>query len=448
MHQSWLHDMQSSESLRGHEPRRRHLYDSPPVALTQVRNVAAYQTYRLPRFLVAWLDRRFPLRKRADWVAAGSPDLYAETLSSITQTSKLSGILVLPFAIACTAARAASQIPALVSGNSTQPANELCGGSSLCLFAQSFGPVFTGWGHYTVLLVYLHVNIYRPGIWSAIMDLAAKRKMNTRIQHIMWLPLACLFTFCVGTFIACYMAFRVNGFHASSAEVIGLLFVQIFYALSGTFLILLARIPQDIMQCIAMRIRILARRFSQGSEDQVQVCNQGASGVPTFRDDGSGHLQEILLFANVVVWLEHVPLTRTPIALVVAVFAYRLLLLILILRSRQQPAGFADIESSPCFGLVVDAHALRRVLHAYANGKPPPSGVDIPMYKGTLHRMGDTLAVSYRWQDDEAELAPGISLNMSMYQIKAVLAALNRFRNRSYAIIVPSLCFCLNNRNS
>ena len=411
--------------------------------------MAGHRTHRLPRFLSASIGRLFTGRKTSEWVAAGSPDLYAETLASISQTSKLSGVLVLPFAIACTAARVASLIPAYAD-SSSQAANELCGSNTLCLFAHFFGPVFTSWGHCTVLLVYLHITINRAAIWSATMDLAAKRKTSTRIQHFMWLPLTCLLTFSMGVFIALCMVLCVDGVHAlSSAEEIGLFFVQIVYALCGTFQIFLARIPTDIIKCISMKIKNHARRLFQGSEEGCQECNQGIISVSNFRRDCLGNLLEILLFANVVVWLEHVPLATAPVALLVTVFAFRVLILGLILCSRQQQAGFQDIESSPCFGLVIDARALRRILQDYVAGKPPPPKAAIPMYKGTLHRMDDTLAVSYRWQGEETELAPGISLNMNMYQIKAVLEALNRFRNRSGHALMLLLstskrsCLCL-----
>ena len=226
------------------------------------------------------------------------------------------------------------------------------------------------------------------------------------------------------------MVFRLNESHATSADVIGLFFVQIFYALGGTFQIFLARIPNDIIKCMAFHIRNIVRRVSGGSEEV--VCSKGIVSIYSFQEDSLGNLLEILLFTNVVVWLEHVPLIRAPVSLLVTVFAFRVLILVLILCSRQKQAGFQDIESSPCFGLVIDARALRRLLQDYAAGKPPPArAAVIPTYKGTLHRMRDTLAVSYRWQGEETELAPGISLNMNMYQIKAVLAALNRFRNRS-----------------
>ena len=405
----------------------------------QVRSVAGHRTHRLPRRLLSrstsvrvgkWLTAG---RKTSEWVAAGSPDLYAETVASISQTSKLSGMLVLPFAIACTAVRVASLIPVFAgrANSSHQPANESCGPSnSLCAFAHLFGPVFTCWGHYTVSLVYLHITIHPAGIWSATMDLAATRKMSTRIQHFRWLPLTCLLTFSMGVFIAMYMVFSVNAFHPSSAGVIGLFFVQIMYALCGTFQIFLARIPSDIIKCMGMKMKNQARRLFQGSEEECQVCNQGLVSLINFRNDCLGNLLDILLFANVVVWLEHVPLIRAPVALLVTVFAFRALILVLILCSRQQQAGFQEIESSPGFGLVIDARALRRILRDYAAGRPPPPTAVIPMYKGTLRRMEDTLAVSYRWQGEETELAPGISLNMNMYQIKAVLEALNRFRNR------------------
>lgn len=81
----------------------------------------------------------------------------------------------------------------------------------------------------------------------------------------------------------------------------------------------------------------------------------------------------------------------------------------------------------PAFGLVVDARQLRQALDALLRGEAGDglSGrVALSTYKASISRMAEALAVSYRWQQDEVLIAPGMSLNMSAWQLTNLRDAL------------------------
>jgi len=73
-------------------------------------------------------------------------------------------------------------------------------------------------------------------------------------------------------------------------------------------------------------------------------------------------------------------------------------------------------------GLVVDACLLADAVQRHLEGAAPIG--HLRTYKATVYRMEATLAVSYRWQDAEVEVCPGLALNMSQWQMEQLLAAL------------------------
>eukprot|EP00873_Tetraselmis_striata_P027902 jgi/Tetstr1/448166/TSEL_035457.t1 len=100
-------------------------------------------------------------------------------------------------------------------------------------------------------------------------------------------------------------------------------------------------------------------------------------------------------------------------------------ILAMFLLSRDQPTSFQELRQDPQgagFGLVVDACHLQQALHSFLQGSARPQA--LPTYKATVYRMEATMAVSYRWQDAEALVCPGLSLNMSRWQMEQLMRAL------------------------
>eukprot|EP00873_Tetraselmis_striata_P037528 jgi/Tetstr1/457792/TSEL_044337.t1 len=93
--------------------------------------------------------------------------------------------------------------------------------------------------------------------------------------------------------------------------------------------------------------------------------------------------------------------------------------------TRDRPVRFEDLARDPrgvgC-GLVVDACLLADAVQHHLEGAAPIG--HLRTYKATVYRMEATLAVSYRWQDTEVEVCPGLALNMSQWQMEQLLAAL------------------------
>uniref|UniRef100_A0A061SHF3 Heterokaryon incompatibility domain-containing protein n=1 Tax=Tetraselmis sp. GSL018 TaxID=582737 RepID=A0A061SHF3_9CHLO len=108
-------------------------------------------------------------------------------------------------------------------------------------------------------------------------------------------------------------------------------------------------------------------------------------------------------------------------------WAMRLVLLALALFFPDKTASFDDLErESTGFGLVADAPQLRAAVLAAVRGAP----LDKPLrtYKASMLRMKQTLAVSYRWQPEAVPIAPGHTLNMSAWQMKAVADTIREHR--------------------
>lgn len=81
----------------------------------------------------------------------------------------------------------------------------------------------------------------------------------------------------------------------------------------------------------------------------------------------------------------------------------RVLALLLLFISRDWEADMDELQQpeGAGFGLLVDARRLAAALQAHLTGVPLRRA-RMPRYKGTLLRMQETLAVSYRWHDEDS----------------------------------------------
>ena len=102
----------------------------------------------------------------------------------------------------------------------------------------------------------------------------------------------------------------------------------------------------------------------------------------------------------------------------------RLCYLILFLVQRDRESTFKDLRVHGAgFGLLVDASDLRRSIKAALGGKKFTGR--LRRYEGTMFRMQQTMAVSYRWQECKTRLSDSATINMNTWQLQQLLRAVN-----------------------
>ena len=107
------------------------------------------------------------------------------------------------------------------------------------------------------------------------------------------------------------------------------------------------------------------------------------------------------------------------------VFLVRTISLFLLLFSRDEESNFGDLEREGAgFGLVVNAQDLRREFAKVVAGKESQGRVR--RYKGTLLRMCETMAVSYRWGDKAIPVGDLGPINMKPWHMEALIKAIDR----------------------
>jgi len=140
--------------------------------------------------------------------------------------------------------------------------------------------------------------------------------------------------------------------------------------------------------------------------------------------------QKALLLISLYLWIHPEANTIYPAVYIIVVLNIlrASMLAMLVWACKDRLANFDDLESAgeAVFGLVVDAHQLCRALRFSVRGGIYPGRVNA--YVANIHRMRDTMAVSYRWQPNEVEIAHGMHLNMSKWQIGTTADAITRSR--------------------
>eukprot|EP00191_Tetraselmis_sp_GSL018_P000726 CAMPEP_0177603200 /NCGR_PEP_ID=MMETSP0419_2-20121207/15361_1 /TAXON_ID=582737 /ORGANISM="Tetraselmis sp., Strain GSL018" /LENGTH=364 /DNA_ID=CAMNT_0019096907 /DNA_START=1437 /DNA_END=2530 /DNA_ORIENTATION=- len=136
--------------------------------------------------------------------------------------------------------------------------------------------------------------------------------------------------------------------------------------------------------------------------------------------DSSAHQQElVVLYTCIFLWCS--PEGTSAVSFSV-LYASRLLAAGLLLLTRDRGYSVCAMRSQgAALGLLMDARRLARAIQGHLAGRPPAGPV--PAYKATVLRMHRTLAVSYRWQPEEREVAEGVSVNMSDFQLRSLAAA-------------------------
>ena len=103
------------------------------------------------------------------------------------------------------------------------------------------------------------------------------------------------------------------------------------------------------------------------------------------------------------------------------------LVLVLLFLGKERESRFNELQDGePALGLLIGAKELCRALMASQAGKLWDG--HLPMYQGTVVRMQTTLAVSYKWHRDEIQISKRHWLNMSDFQIQALIKGIKATR--------------------
>ena len=101
-----------------------------------------------------------------------------------------------------------------------------------------------------------------------------------------------------------------------------------------------------------------------------------------------------------------------------------LILFLMVFFSRDLESDFDMLENGQGagFGLLLDARQLRKSLKCHLAGQQYRGRVK--RYKGTLLRMCDAMAISYRWQDSIVQIGGLGTVNMSNWQMGSLVKAI------------------------
>jgi hypothetical protein len=230
--------------------------------------------------------------------------------------------------------------------------------------------------------------------------------------------------------------FRNDAQRDSPALAISVFVQQLLQVAANLALLLYNNVPQDVaVYCISTALkRLRSERPERVHPTSIFISQQSDSGIgketnarrrtvgPLGQTD---HTMNALLLAQLILWLPRV-LTETPILVMVLVYLCRVLaagVMVAMMMRGGEGATFEDLADGAGFGLVVRAAHLRLALEDATAGRRLAER-RIPRFRATLYKMQHTMAVSYRWQAAEAAIAPGMSLNMSRFQIAGLLTAI------------------------
>ena len=407
-----------------------------------------------------WLIRQSSERRRggcrAGWVTASSPDLFNETAVHFQAFNVVTGLVVLP----CATLRLLAQLhSALVNWEADLPDQQkACGGGggdgemTLCVLGSKLSALLICLNAALAVTVNMAIHTQTVRLWSYHTRLAQRKRKERRMANMMSLPWLGSLAY-VG--LACQMALHANFNLRGDDEKRPAQGSSLFLFGAGLTVYLTAvlfhtRIPQDIGAVLFVSIRNLiignrfvssCRRVSQiddGANDNNSINEQGARNllpqssanegvrvglVEMLRnsDIGVEEKQIVMLMLQILLWgqrgLGNVQLSETVLNFVMRIVAMAALFLVSDRRS-----SFEDLKGNSCsFGLVVDARKLRKAIRSRPGRR---LSSPLPMYKATLSRMQETLAISYRWQPEEVEVAPECFLNMKPFQLEAVSEAI------------------------
>ena len=142
------------------------------------------------------------------------------------------------------------------------------------------------------------------------------------------------------------------------------------------------------------------------------------------------------MFLVLMLWCLTIPPANE--AVIVTSWAAVAVLAALSILVQEAPCTFQDLVDGPRFGVLLSAHDLAVALEATLSGSKLVQPGSSPLarlrrVKGSPFRMGETLAISYRWQQAAITIAytieepdKPVQINMSRWQMEQVLLEIKR----------------------
>eukprot|EP00951_Prasinocladus_malaysianus_P001131 scaffold7909_cov36-Prasinocladus_malaysianus.AAC.1 len=413
------------------------------LSIIKVASMVALVTHTCnPRLVLAGseqlgfsLPKGLAQAKNRGWAAASSEEVFRE-LVQVTRQSQLQLILFLALGIMVpTASFVAADIASARSPEYRIWFEQICPG---CFEDKALESIAFRWRATLAIAVaslssYSNslVLILRLEMWSPVFIEAVKkvnvvwlrRSMYTYLFQMMVGPLT-VYVFAIGV--------KIKLMTATRSEMAAFLWVSL-----ATLLVNLMYMAWTLGLDVAV-VRAVSRRpagpqhtASSTHEDSDKLAlvtsSRSAASQSTSKtlrqvSEAGFKTRQLHIMVNFTLLLVNTP--HASWWTFAAVWVCRLITIAGILMTRDKPYTMDELqESEPGFGLVVDSSHLRAAIRTWLAGETYTG----PLLKtrGSYFCMDDTLTVSYRWQGEEAEICPGLRLNMSRWQLAELEKAIS-----------------------
>jgi hypothetical protein len=296
----------------------------------------------------------------------------------------------------------------------------ICGDSQVCHISSSFSNLAVMINSNFNVLICLLFLITPDCSWGRTALMAAHKTGEVRVKRLAWTPYLSFISLLLQVYQVVHRQLRLINNTYGSVEVCILFLIQLLALVYHAWMIWYIMLPQDVARFLSARLR----SFRCSREPRESQLEQQLSSMTDRRGSSADVMLDALIAAQTVLWGRRRFWTGTPVWIAVVVSACRMVAFLAMLAMYERTATFEDLEHSPGFGLVVRATALRKALEAALSGHT--FSRTLPRYRATLTTMQQTLAVSYRWQPEEAQIAVCASINMSAFQMHELLTVINR----------------------
>ena len=379
------------------------------------------------------------------WTTAASPDTLADVSGVLAKSHLLAFLIVMPTTALSTLAMIQTTYQNKQMSMTSDDAAAACcpagaswdGGGCSEICRAGFNAVIwlTIFNIGLLLCLAMPVMLVPAKVWSPMTERAAKVKGDTFMRRMLKLP-AIVLVLCSAAGPLLFLGFAKRFGYRRNEHAIkfpsqvysGALVLDVFLAMT-TLLLLLWITPWGTALrnlthwagAVCSRLGLAASDGSAAARGGILKCMHAwryrqlvlllalmfLFGVDTLDSREAG---------NSKVWLRMWP-----------VLLMRAVTIFLLLFSRDEEIDFEDLEREGAgFGLVVNARDLRREFSRVVEGRGEEPRGRVRRYKATLLRMCETMAVSYRWQEQAINIGDLGPINMKLWQMDALVQAIDK----------------------
>ena len=161
----------------------------------------------------------------------------------------------------------------------------------------------------------------------------------------------------------------------------------------------------------------------QGQEQQASTSTR-AWLWRTLNGGDAGVRFQAQVYLVILTYMMNMQFLMVSTPYLVVVWAIRLLLFLLVFFIKDVECTFDEMRNGNAgMGRLADAPRLCKAMQAYLDGKEIK--FKVPLVKASLLRMQETIAVSYRWQGETADVG-GLKINMSPWQMQMIIKAVKK----------------------